>query len=101
MKGIQRAKPYHRVHRGKSTECTEKQLTLGDGMLCASGAGFGPQGCEKLVGWQGINDVGFLQPAAARHGHAVVDEWKMQSVMGVGGNDHFHASLFAHALVHV
>src|SRR5712671_1177447 len=88
-------------HRWCGDRGTAKELTLGGGLFRASGAGFGPQGGEKLVDRQGINDISLLEPATPRHGHAVADERQMQGVVGVGRDDHLDPAFLAHAQIDV
>src|SRR6266851_1087358 len=61
----------------------------------------GPEGRQEFRGGQGIDDILLLEPAAPRHGDAVADEGQVAGAVRIGRDDHLHATVLAHAEIHV
>src|SRR5712691_8215750 len=60
-----------------------------------------PEGSQEFRGGQGIDDILLLEPAAPRHGNPVADEGEVAGAVRIGRDDHLHATILAHAEIHV
>src|SRR5437867_10319637 len=56
------------------------------GAFMTRGARLGAEFLEEFFEGQGIEDVGFFEPAAAGHGDAIADEAEIGGVVRVGGD---------------
>src|SRR6266851_6169371 len=63
--------------------------------------GLRPKGSQEFRGGQGIDDILLLEPAAPRHGNAIAHEGQVAGAMRIGRDDHLHATVLAHAEIHV
>src|SRR6266566_1102668 len=61
----------------------------------------GPKGSQEFRGGQRIDDILLLEPAAPRHGNAIADEGEVAGAVRIGRDDHLHATVLAHAEIHV
>src|SRR5258708_33855463 len=57
------------------------------------------EGLKEFGRWQGINDVLFLEPAAAGHGDPVTTEGKGGGIVGVRRDHHLDAAFLAQAAI--
>src|SRR5258708_30426635 len=63
--------------------------------------GLGSESSQELGSRQGIDDIFFLEPPAARHGDAVADEGQIGRAVRVRRDDHLDAALLSHAQIHI